>query len=86
MVFYKFVKFDPIDADMIINEQAINLTSQHTDNFRNLVTVEDFFEEIKNTSNSIRDDSTRQELFDRRILKRWKTPSLLETLRLDYVL
>jgi len=86
VVFYKFVKFDPIDADMIINEQAINLTSQHTDNFRNLVMVEDFFEEIKNTSNSIRDDSTRQELFDRRILKRWKTPSLLETLRLDYVL
>ena len=49
MVIHKFYKIDPIDADMIINEQAINLTSQHTDNFRVLVLVDDFFEEMKNS-------------------------------------
>jgi len=43
----KIVRFDPIDADMIINEQAINLTSQHTETFRNLVMLEDFKEEMK---------------------------------------
>ena len=26
-VIYKFYKFDPIDANLLINEQAINLTT-----------------------------------------------------------
>jgi len=32
-IYYNY-RLDPIDADLIINEQAINLTSQYTDTFR----------------------------------------------------
>lgn len=46
-VIYKFYRLDPIDQELIINEQAINLTSQYTDNFRTYVHLDDFIQEIK---------------------------------------
>jgi hypothetical protein len=39
---YKFYRLDPIDQELIINEQAINLTSQYTENFRTYVHLDDF--------------------------------------------
>ena len=39
---YKFYRLDPIDQELIINEQAINLTSQYTENFRTYFHLDDF--------------------------------------------
>jgi len=39
---YFFYRLDPIDQNLIINEQAINLTSQYTDNFRTQILLDDF--------------------------------------------
>ena len=44
---YKFYRLDPIDQELIINEQAINLTSQYTENFRTYVHLDDFIQELK---------------------------------------
>ena len=46
---HKFYRLDPIDQELIINEQAINLTSQYTDNFRTYVNLDDFIQELKNS-------------------------------------
>jgi hypothetical protein len=46
---YKFYRLDPIDQELIINEQAINLTSQYTENFRTYVHLDDFIQELKNS-------------------------------------
>ncbi len=38
---------DPLDADLLIQEQAINLTSQHTaGSFRTLMRLDDFYQEV----------------------------------------
>ena len=38
---------DPIDAGLIINEQAINLTAQYTDEVREEVSTKHFFKEVR---------------------------------------
>lgn len=38
-VLLKYYRLDPIDQGLIINEQAINLTSQYTDEVRDQVTT-----------------------------------------------
>lgn len=47
-IYKGFYKLDPIDAELIINEQAINLTSQYTETFRTYVGLDDFIQEMKN--------------------------------------
>lgn len=90
VLIYKFYKFDPIDANLLINEQAINLTTQYTDTFREYVTLEDFIQEVK-VSNTDKSSKKLKENFSMeecevRILKRWKTLSFLQTLRLNGIL
>ena len=43
----RYYRFDPIDAGLLVNEQAINLTSQHTEYFRTYITLDDFIEAVK---------------------------------------
>jgi hypothetical protein len=47
LLFKKYFTLDPIDAGLIINEQAMNLTSQYTDEVREQVTTTKFFEEVR---------------------------------------
>ena len=88
LLIYKFYKFDPIDANLLINEQAINLTTQFTDNFREYVTLDDFMQEVKvsnkdRSSKKLKDNNISVGEYETRILKRWKTLSFLQTLRLN---
>ena len=46
---YHLYKLDPIDAKLIVNEQAINLTSQHTDSFKTYIHLDDFIERMKSS-------------------------------------
>jgi hypothetical protein len=90
ILIYKFYKFDPIDANLLINEQAIYLTTQYTDTFREYVTLEEFLNEMKmsnidKSSKKFKDESYMIE-YETRILKRWKTLSFLQTLRLNGII
>jgi hypothetical protein len=52
---YYHYKLDPIDAELIINEQAINLTSQYTNTFRTEIQLENFIQEMKNTKQTFQE-------------------------------
>jgi len=41
------VKFDPLDADLLINEQAIYMTSNFSNKFRDTLKLSDFKSEFK---------------------------------------
>lgn len=100
---YALFKHDPIDAGLIVNEQAINLTSTHTDHFRAYIGLEDFLEQMKhsklhttNEKNATNSSSLglqkllmkEQAIYnhEEKVLKRWKTVSMLQTLRLNGVM
>jgi hypothetical protein len=47
LFFRTYFCIDPIDAGLIIHEQAINLTSQYTNRVREEVTTQTFFNEVR---------------------------------------
>ena len=47
VLFLRFYRIDPNDWGLIINEQAINLTSQFADEVRECVTIEEFINEVR---------------------------------------
>ena len=100
---------DPIDAGLLINEQAINLTSQYTEEVRDQVELNQFFEDVRSNEKnlnlynmppnilkgqrSIKDVDLSQEgekivrrIEEQTILKRWKSPSIMEALNYQNVL
>lgn len=101
----KYYRIDPIDCELLVNEQSIHLTSQYTDEVRDYVTLPQFIEEIRSSPNSftlyqiprtmIKDGSKNvkeledtlneeklKDVEDTFILKRWKSPSIMEVLQL----
>jgi hypothetical protein len=47
VLFLRYYRIDPNDWGLIINEQAINLTSQFADEVRECVTIEEFVNEVR---------------------------------------
>ena len=47
LIMFFVVKFDPLDHGLIINEQALNLTSNFSNRYRDTVSVNEFWEEFK---------------------------------------
>lgn len=101
-------RIDPIDAGLIINEQAINLTSQYTDEVRDKVEVSQFLEDvrsleknlhfyklppgilkggrsIKDADLSVEGEKVIREIETHQILKRWKSPSIIDALNYQNV-
>ncbi|CDW83105.1 UNKNOWN [Stylonychia lemnae] len=102
---YLYYIFDPIDADLLLNEQAIVLSTKYIDQYKTVISVEDFFAqyhmEKTDSKYSIRFDDQGQikkpysiqeqqknqdEEAEEKILKRWKVPSFLSTLKINGVL
>ena len=46
-VLLRYYRIDPIDAGLILNEQAINLTSQYSDELRSQLRMSDFVVELR---------------------------------------
>lgn len=55
-IIWRFYRVDPIDSGLILNEQAINLTSQYSDEVRNALSMSDFVKDL-------RSDARRTELY-----------------------
>jgi hypothetical protein len=49
LLYFKLFKIDPIDSNIIINEQAINLTSKHSPNVQEVILLETFIDTCKVT-------------------------------------
>ncbi|CDW88417.1 UNKNOWN [Stylonychia lemnae] len=98
LMFLRYYSLDPIDQGIIIGEQAIFLTSQHTNQVQNIISVEQFMHESKQVNqseirnsqnlvtNSLNQKVNDMELMERRILKRWKIPSLVKILQIEGVM
>lgn len=43
----RYYRVDPIDAGLILNEQAINVTSQYSDEVRNQLSMNEFVNELR---------------------------------------
>ena len=50
---YRFYRIDPIDHDLILHEQALNLTSQYTNEVRDQIKIETFIEEVRSNEANI---------------------------------
>jgi hypothetical protein len=46
-VLLRYYRVDPIDAGLILNEQAINVTSQYSDEVRSQLSVSEFVNELR---------------------------------------
>jgi hypothetical protein len=47
LLLLRYYRIDPNDWGLIINEQAINLTSQFADEVRECITIEEFIKEVR---------------------------------------
>ncbi len=47
VVMFKHYTIDPIDSELLINEQAINMTSQFTNEVREEILLDDFLDEVR---------------------------------------
>lgn len=105
---WKYHRIDPIDCGLLVNEQAINLTSQYTDEVRDQVTLDQFIEELRSSTQSINiyqiprsmlkdkeksvkdlchtlNEEKLAHVEETLVLKRWKSPSIMEVLELPNV-
>jgi len=80
----KYYRLDSLEFNLIIHEQAINITSIYTpSNIRDVLYLSDFIEEIKQTTplsgsnNNIEDSETFFEVYKEKILNRTQSPSIL---------
>ena len=91
LLYFKLFKIDPIDSNIIINEQAINLTSKHSPNVQEVILLETFIDTCKVTEEPsqitslltrqiIKDSSESQNIYIK-ILRRWESPTLLQVFR-----
>ena len=55
-VMLRYYRVDPIDAGLILNEQAINVTSQYSDEVRSQLSMSEFV-------NDLRTDPKRADLY-----------------------
>lgn len=46
-VMLRYYRVDPIDAGLILNEQAINVTSQYSDEVRSQLSMSEFVNELR---------------------------------------
>jgi len=44
---FKHYRIDPFDSNLLLNEQAINLTSQFTNEVRDRILVNEFIAEVR---------------------------------------